>query len=207
VALDYEDFSVQLALAIVQPVVAFGLVWMGAHQYAYVSRPLGIALVVGGALVVLAAFFLEIPLLVHLLCIVALWLAISGVFGGVVGHALQERGVVAACTVLDVRTRVETRTSTDADGHNTGTSSTTYYDHELDCGAAPVTKLTSSSALAARGERLDVTYDPEGRMSPWPVADLPSSGSALVLGWIALAATVALRVAAVLFEHPPRRRR
>jgi hypothetical protein len=206
VALDYEDFSVQLALAVAQPVVAFGLVWVGAHQYAYGSGPLGIALVVGGSLVLLAGFFLEVSLFVHLLCVVALWIAISGVFGGVVGQALQERGVVAACTVLDVRTRVETRTSTDTNGHNT-TSSTTYHDHELDCGDAPVHTLTSSSVVAERGERLDVAYDPEGRLSPWPAADLPSSGDAAVLGWIALVATVVLRVAAVLVEHAPYRRR
>jgi hypothetical protein len=205
VALDYEDFPVQLALAGAQPVVTFGLVWAGAYQYAYGPKPLGVVLVVAGGVALLTGFVLEVPLLVHLLAIVALWFAVSGVFGGVIGHAMQERGVVVGCTVLDVKTRVETRTYPNENG-TSSTSETTYYDHELLCADAPVHTMTLASPAAEKGERLDVAYDPEGRLDPSPAGYSATSGGTAVIGWIALAAAFAVRVAAVLVEHVPRMR-
>ncbi|MBT2542903.1 hypothetical protein J7E99_19875 [Streptomyces sp. ISL-44] len=126
--------------------------------------------------------------------------ALIGVFlvSGHVEHAvLEERGVEISCVVREVDRRVETSTSTDAEGHTT-TTTTTYYDHKLDCPLGGPDELDGrKSKLAEVGADLAVVYDPRGKVSPQPARSLDPGGMRM---WvlIALCASLLLGVGAAI---------
>ncbi|MEU9377611.1 hypothetical protein AB0D94_28095 [Streptomyces sp. NPDC048255] len=126
--------------------------------------------------------------------------ALIGVFlvSGHVQHAvLEERGVEIICVVRDVDRRVETSTSTDAQGHSTTTTST-YYDHKLDCPLGGPDELNGrNSKLAEVGADLAVVHDPRGKVSPEPARSLDPGG---LRTWalIALGASLLLGVGAAI---------
>lgn len=104
-------------------------------------------------------------------------------------HALQARGATVTCAVLHVDRRVETRT--DSEGH---TTNRIFYDHELDCLEAPVTELITASRVAAKGEQLDIRYDPAGRVDPRPAAGLGDQPGPLWPGFALFGGGMLLRL-------------
>ncbi|MET9700840.1 hypothetical protein ABZY31_28550 [Streptomyces sp. NPDC006529] len=93
-----------------------------------------------------------------------------------VGHsALEDRGVEIRCVVLKVTERTWTESSTDAQGHPTSTTRTSY-DHRLDCPAGGPKHLDVPGRLAKEGESLAVLYDPQGKVSPRAAGDVHGRG-------------------------------
>ncbi|MEU9303275.1 hypothetical protein [Streptomyces sp. NPDC048269] len=83
---------------------------------------------------------------------------------------LESRGLDVTCTVLEKDSRVETSTSTDANGLTT-TNSTTYYDYRLACPGGRPTAMTTTSDVGHKDQQLQVVYDPKGRIDPEPARD------------------------------------
>lgn len=116
----------------------------------------------------------------------------SMVAGAVSDQALHERGRTTACTVQKVDRREVT--STDADGN---TTTDVYYDHDLACAEPRVRAMTTGSKVADRGERVQVVYDPRGRLDPRPAGSVGDPGTSLKWGAALFGGGVLLRV---LFE-------
>ncbi|MFH7595266.1 hypothetical protein WDV06_09185 [Streptomyces racemochromogenes] len=105
------------------------------------------------------------------------------------GWVLEGRGLDVTCTVLKKESRVETSTSTDANGY-TSTHSTTYYDYRLGCpGGRPAT-MTSTTNAGNVGRPLRVVYDPAGRIDPEPARDTEGTDVWVPAGLIAAAVVV-----------------
>ncbi|MEU8776872.1 hypothetical protein [Streptomyces sp. NPDC048606] len=125
---------------------------------------------------------------------------LAGVFlvSGHVEHAvLEDRGVEVVCVVRGVDRRVETSTSTDAQGHTT-TTTNTYYDHRLDCPPGGPSELNGrNSRLGAVGDDLAVVHDPRGKVAPQPARSLDPGG---LRTWalVALGAALLLGVGSVV---------
>jgi hypothetical protein len=107
-------------------------------------------------------------------------------------QALHERGRTTACTVQKVDRREVT--STDSDGN---TTTDVYYDHDLACAEPRVRTMTTGSRIADRGERIQVVYDPRGRLAPRPAGSVGDPGTSLKWGAALFGGGVLLRV---LFE-------
>ncbi|MES9606802.1 hypothetical protein AB0C69_06815 [Actinomadura sp. NPDC048032] len=116
----------------------------------------------------------------------------SVVAGAVSDQALHERGRTTACTVQKVDRREVT--STDSNGN---TTTDVYYDHDLACAEPRVRTMTTGSEVADRGERVQVVYDPRGRLDPRPAGSVGDPGSSLKWGAGLFGGGVLLRV---LFE-------
>ncbi|GGP90029.1 hypothetical protein BKA00_000732 [Actinomadura coerulea] len=116
----------------------------------------------------------------------------SMVAGAVSDQALRERGRTTACTVQKVDRREVT--STDSDGN---TTTHVYYDHDLACAEPRVRTMTTGSRVAGRGERVQVVYDPRGRLDPRPAGSVGDPGTSLKRGAALFGGGVLLRV---LFE-------
>ncbi|WP_326599308.1 hypothetical protein [Streptomyces sp. NBC_01803] len=201
----WSERCFELALAVGVPLLAVGGAAGGSLLVAH--GPDGWpSTLTGGGLVLVAcvgaffsgvlydntlAFFSGFPLLV----------ACIGAAGMVEEAALRSRGEATMCTVTEVDTRVETTTHTDSEGF-THTTTTTYYDHTLDCDATGGPDLmTRTERIADAGERIDVTYDPEGRVSPELTGDVSKGNHSneWMLG-IGLTVTLAIRVPVGLTE-------
>ncbi|WP_347630157.1 hypothetical protein [Actinomadura sp. B10D3] len=105
-------------------------------------------------------------------------------------QALHERGRTTACTVQSVDRREVT--STDSEGH---TTTRVYYDHDLACAEPRVRKITTGPPPAAkRGDRIQVVYDPRGRLHPRPAASVDDPGATLKRGAALFGGGVLLRV-------------
>jgi hypothetical protein len=131
------------------------------------------------------------------------WAAASTAAGDWVMHARAEE---TPCVVLAVDERVETRTTTDSQGHSS-TETYTYYDHRLDCVGDHPEEMTTSRPTVDQGERILVAYDPEGRLDPRP-ADGITDGRTWT--WVcvgALAVNILLHTGQVVLGRGPARRR
>ncbi|MBL7255776.1 hypothetical protein [Paractinoplanes lichenicola] len=124
--------------------------------------------------------------------------------GGVltVGQAgvMAERGVRTACVVTAVDKHTQTHTTYDSPGGGQSTWTETSYVHALRCEDPKVTGITTGTRLAGAGERLDVDYDPEGRVAPLPADVTDSRETTERWVWWVLAAAVLVRVTAVVWE-------
>jgi hypothetical protein len=136
---------------------------------------------VGGA--ALAAFpaFQYRPLVLAIVSFFVTGLGLYAFPVAVERSAIAHRGLVTGCEVLDVQRRDVTSTSTDANGGTT-TTTTTYYDHTLRCDVPAVTKLTTRSHPAAKGDRVRVRYDPSGRIGTRRASDTTDPSGPFWLG-------------------------
>ncbi|MFA3872996.1 hypothetical protein ABS735_04805 [Streptomyces sp. MMCC 100] len=201
----WRERCFELALAVGVPLLALGAAAGGSLLAAYGPDGWPSELV-GGGIVLIAcagaffsgvfydnvlAFFSGVPLL----------LACLGVAGMVDEAALRSRGEATTCTVTEVDVRVETSTYTDSDGM-THTTTTTYYDHALDCDAAAGPRaMTRTERLADAGKRIDLTYDPHGRVKPQLTGEVSEGNhSNEWMFGLGLAITLVIRVPVGLTE-------
>lgn len=161
-----RDF--ELARAVGIPLLAVGVAAGGSLLAAH--GPGGrVGTLIGGVLVLAAyvgAFFSGFSYgnVVAFFSGIPLFLACLGAAGMVEEAALRSRGEATICTVTEVDVRRETSTHTDSEGF-THTTTTTYYDHALDCDATDgPAAMTRTGKVADVGERVHVTYDPQGRV-------------------------------------------
>lgn len=120
------------------------------------------------------------------------FVAVAAADRAVEHHAFRGRAEATSCLVRDVERREVYSTSTDANG-NTTSHWDVSYDYELTCDGGRPTSMTLGHRPAGKGERLDVAFDPKGRLDPRPVDDVSDGGTAL---WVCIActgATVLLR--------------
>ncbi|WTW93892.1 hypothetical protein OG216_11095 [Streptomycetaceae bacterium NBC_01309] len=120
-------------------------------------------------------------------------------------YTLEQRGKEANCVVRDIDTRVETSTTTDASGY-TSTTSTTYYDHRLDCPGGGPGEMTLRSRAADVGASVLVAYDPAKNVAPRPVSGVDSSPD-IVWTCVLVGGAIALRVASTTGHAITTRRR
>jgi hypothetical protein len=104
-------------------------------------------------------------------------------------QAMHKRGRTTACTVKKVDRRVVT--STDSEGH---TTTDVYYDHTLACAEPRVRMMTTGSRVAEPGGRIQVVYDPLGRLGPRPAGSVGDPGTSLKRGTALFGGGVLLRV-------------
>jgi hypothetical protein len=203
VKIDYHEVGIRLVVAVVQPVMFSGLMLSGAYFNAYGSWTLGLVLVFAGLVIWLFSIFPEGPTGLMILASAALMITWPAAAQVVDSAALHDRGVRTTCTVLDVSERTETRVTRQGDG-NWSWTATTYYDHHLRCADDRLQTMTSSSRAADAGQRLDITFDPAGRVEPQPVDTVWAPAVWAWIGGIALAVSVLLRVIGVLWgrRHP-----
>ncbi|GAA4997630.1 hypothetical protein GCM10023205_83890 [Yinghuangia aomiensis] len=128
------------------------------------------------------------------------FVAVAAADRAVEHHVFQGRAEATSCLVRDVDRRVEYSTSTDANGTTTSHTNV-YYDYDLACDGGRPTSMTLGHRPAGRGERLDVAFDPEGRLTPRPVDDVTDGGTALWVSLSCLGATVVLRGADVFADR------
>ncbi|NSC24731.1 hypothetical protein FM076_27680 [Streptomyces albus subsp. chlorinus] len=204
--------------AVLAPLCAMALAYWGA-SYAVNGGPhssvyFGNAAVTVAFFGALASGFLtdtSHPLQPFVAIVTSLVLALGvvAVSSAVEKEAMRLRGVSTRCTVLDVDRQVHTSTYTDSNGIS-HTTTTVDYKHRLDCAAGRPDTMTRDEKKAGKGEHLQVTYDPRGRMEPLPTRDLKGDGSWRTLALVCLPAVVGVRVLAVLAavgEHRRARRR
>ncbi|MFI1256930.1 hypothetical protein ACH4U6_24570 [Streptomyces netropsis] len=197
--------SLRLAAAVGLPVSAVGLVTGARWLHAYgaggvVAGGLGVVMVLAAMAIWVFSPSLSESGVVFFVSAVTLAVALGGAYTGVDKWVLYSRGVRAQCAVLDVDKRVETHTTTDAQGFS-NTTTTTSYDHRLRCAGGRPRDMTTSRRIAGKGERLTVAYDPDGRVGPSPAGDLSDGRAARWVCGIGLAVTIALRVGDVLVHR------
>ncbi|MFG2621848.1 hypothetical protein ACGFXC_29940 [Streptomyces sp. NPDC048507] len=123
-----------------------------------------------------------------------------------VGHSvLEDRGVEISCVVLEVTEHTETESSMDAEGRWTSTTSTSY-DHRLDCPSGGPEHLDSPSRLAKEGTSLAVVFDPRGKVSPQAAGDVHGWGLRTAAE-VTVAAAVLMGLAGGIREAYGKRRR
>ncbi|MFI6598794.1 hypothetical protein ACIBHX_21265 [Nonomuraea sp. NPDC050536] len=162
----------------------------------WVGSVLSVLIVLGAFLLIFGNVLAHDGCLVNIVVFLALSTAVLQGRAAYEAWVLQDRGATTACTVLEVHTRTETSTSTNADG-TTSTHSTTYFDHTLRCDAPSITTMTTTHATGGKGAHLQVTYDPTGRISPRPTSDA-DLGSSLRWSIAGLALTILLNLATAL---------
>jgi hypothetical protein len=200
----WEDpgLFVSLVWAVLQPPLVVGLVALGEHLNAFgagLAQPLGVALSVIGFLSCVSVFALVAPGAAVLLSFLTLVLAVGATMGAYRDAVLQERGVTTSCAVLDVIPRTTTEFTTDANGNRTSHTETKY-GHVLDCVGGRPDSVLWADRVAEVGDRLDVTYDPDDRVSPTPARLVGMSDSARTAAFVLLGVTVFVRVVGVLVE-------
>lgn len=120
------------------------------------------------------------------------FVAVAAADRAVEHHAFRGRAEAASCLVRDVDRREVYSTSTDANGNTTSHWDVSYV-YDLACDGGRPASMTLGHRPADKGERLEVAYDPKGRLDPRPVDDVSDGGTAL---WVCIActgATVLLR--------------
>lgn len=118
-------------------------------------------------------------------------------------HAFRGRAETTSCLVRDVERRVEYSTSTDSNGMTT-THTDVYFDYDLTCDGGRPTSMTLGHRPADKGARLDVAFDPKGRLAPRPADDVSGGGTALWVSLSCLAGTAFLRGADAFADRPRR---
>lgn len=110
---------------------------------------------------------------------------------------LDRRGEVTQCTLLDIERREEA--AIDSEGNLT---SQDYYDHHVSCPNPQVEEFTSGEPVGADGDRVDVLYDPAGRLTPRPAAAVDSPSSLLRWGVPLFTAGIVVRILSELRVSP-----
>ncbi|MFD7236159.1 hypothetical protein ACFWAT_12735 [Streptomyces syringium] len=197
--------SLRLAAAVGLPVAAVGLVigarWLNAYGAGgVIAGVLGVLMVLAAMAIWVFSPSLSESGVVFFVSAVTLAIALGGAYAGVDKWVLHSRGVRAQCAVLDVDKRVERHTTTDAQGFSS-TTTTTSYDHRLDCAGGRPRAMTTSRRIADKGDRLTVAYDPDGRVGPVPGGDVSDGGTARWVCGLGLAVTIVLRVGDVLVHR------
>ncbi|MGW3723949.1 hypothetical protein [Streptomyces sp. NPDC000851] len=205
--------AVDVFIAVAIPVSVVGITYAGAMLNAHGP---GWPSAVFGAVMILAGFsggffsfllylrserwfiaqFLVMGLSSLLLCGVA-----AAVSGFVEDEVLQTRGRHTTCTVVEVDEQQHTTTHYDSAGNVTHTSTRTDYVHRLNCAAGRPDKFIMGVRWASPGSRLDVTYDPRGRVGAVPTELVGSEGESWPLVWagVGVVITVRLGYVAVFF--------
>ena len=106
-------------------------------------------------------------------------------------HAFRVRGEVTSCTVTAIEKRVHS-------SHDGG-ATRTFYIHELDCSEPHVSTMTTGAPVADVGAKVQVRYDPTGRVDPRPAEWAIEPERAFRRGLVALAIAVAARILLELF--------
>ncbi|MFB9903878.1 hypothetical protein [Allokutzneria oryzae] len=203
-----------LIIAVCQPLVLLGLL-AGVEHLAVHGPDTGTATFYKVVLVVLVGvvWLLSIVLSAHPLPLflgaVASMIAMGATVSGIESATIHERGLRTTCLVLDVAKRTETtshfESTTNPDGTpgpgRWTTTTTTYYDHRLRCDDGPIDKMTRHSVAADEGQRLEIAYDPVGRVDPMPASEVTDGSGARDIALIALGMAVVLRVGGVLWER------
>lgn len=196
-----RDWAPAALLAVGAPLAGMALIVARAALVAYGPSALAgnwagtallfVMMMAGYALLVFTQLRYE-NVLVFFGAFLLLVIGASMVAGAVSDQALHERGRTTACTVQKVDRREVT--STDSDGN---TTTDVYYDHDLACAEPRVRTVTTGSRVADRGERIQVVYDPRGRLDPRPAGSVGDPGTSLKWGAALFGGGVLLRV---LFE-------
>jgi hypothetical protein len=118
----------------------------------------------------------------------ALGVALFAIQYAVDDAALAHRGHTTRCVIVRVTEREQT--STDANGDS---QTTTYYDNTVRCAARQVRSVVTSRPAGKPRQRIDVVYDPIGRLAPVPANKVGGSGTALWVSIVALALGALLR--------------
>ncbi|MBQ1119305.1 hypothetical protein KBZ21_17655 [Streptomyces sp. A73] len=192
--------------AVGAPLLIVGMAYGGA-SYAVNGGP-DSSVYVGNALVIIAflgAFgtgFLSDPdhpfqPLVAILTSVLLAGAVLGVAAAVDDETLRSRGKATRCTVLDVDRQVHESTYTDSNGI-THTTTTIDYKHKLDCAAGRPDSMTLKKKRADEGERIQVTYDPRGRLDPLPTDRLERGSTWSSMAYLLPPVVIGLRTLVLL---------
>lgn len=164
-----------LILVLGLPLAAFGLSVVKSHAQTHVVNGLARFLVVTALFlllwgIVVLSSFLHHPV-VGVLTFFSLAFAVGSAGTSVELEYLEQRGRTTSCAVLAVDKRVESDVTPNGDGTYTRTTST-YYDHKLDCVDGGRTDLTLRHELAPKGHRLPVTFDPDNRLKPVAAGDV-----------------------------------
>ncbi|WP_151774795.1 hypothetical protein [Streptomyces abyssomicinicus] len=182
-----REWALGVVVAVVMPLsvvaVEAGFLLLRAHvPGGLLWAVLGFAAAFG----LLGFFFLNghMPFVSSALVLWSLGLVAAG-FGDLL---LENRGREVTCTVLAKDTRVETTTSTDANGF-TSTTTTTYYDLALGCPGDGPRKMSTTEDTGREGRTLRVSYDPDGRLPPQP-ASSTDHRELWTAGWLIAAAVV-----------------
>src|SRR5215472_4456988 len=97
-------------------------------------------------------------------------IAANSAVDAVDAQAFKDRGRVAVCTITALREYTRTERDTNGD-----TTTTTYYEHAVNCPGSYVSKLTTTDEAAGRRwDRISILYDPTRRLAPQPTKDLPA---------------------------------
>ncbi|MGI5347849.1 hypothetical protein ACQEU8_06590 [Streptomyces sp. CA-250714] len=200
--------------AVVAPLLVLGMAYGGA-RYAANGSP-GSSVFIGNALVIVAfitafgtGFLLDpdhpFQPLVAIVTSVLLALSVIGLADEVSNNILRTRGEATRCTVLDVDRQVHTSTYTDSNGV-THTTTKVNYKHKLDCAAGRPDSMTLDKKRAEKGERIEVTYDPRGRLDPKPTAMLAEKGAWRTVAFVLPPVVIGLRLLVLIAAALERRR-
>lgn len=167
--------AVWLVLVLGLPFAAVGLGVAKGHAQTQIANPflrflavVGLFLVLWG-IVVLSSFLHHI--VVNVVTFLSLAVAVTSAGTAVELTHLQRHGRTTSCAVLKIDKRVETSFFYDGQGNRT-TTTTTHYDHQLDCVDGGRIDLTLKHEIAPRGYRLDLTFDPDGHLDPIPAVEV-----------------------------------
>ncbi|MBO8192262.1 hypothetical protein ITI46_11375 [Streptomyces oryzae] len=188
------------------PLLVVGMAYGGA-TYAVDGGP-GVSVFFGNALVVVAfllAFatgFLYQPghplqPFVAIVTSVLLAAGVLGISNKVEDETLRARGESTDCRVLDVDRQVHTSTYTDSNGV-THTTTTVDYKHKLRCAGGRPDSMTLEKKYADKGERVEVTFDPRGRVDPEPTRLLERDSPWHTTAWVAPLVAIGLRLLVLL---------
>lgn len=129
----------------------------------------------------------------------ALFIGVTMIVESVEERALNQRGEVTTCAVVDVATRIETHTGSD----NYGTVSNYYYDYQLACADPRIQEMTTwNDPVAEKGDGIAVIHDPAGRLSTRPAAYVGDPRSSLRLGIACFVIAIVLRLLHELHVPP-----
>ncbi|WP_141577044.1 hypothetical protein [Actinomadura sp. WMMA1423] len=200
------DWAPAALLALGAPLTGITLIVARAALAAYGPSPLAdnwagtallfVMMMAGYALLVFTQLRYE-NVLVFFGAFFLLVIGASMVAGAVSAQALHKRGRTTVCTVQKVDRREVT--STDGNGN---TTTNVYYKHDLACAEPRVRTMTTGSRVADRGERVQVVYDPRGRLDPRPAGSVGDPGTSLKWGAALFGGGVVLRVLSEL-DVPP----
>ncbi|MGR6999826.1 hypothetical protein ACU686_19940 [Yinghuangia aomiensis] len=168
--------------------------WAAGAAWVYAETDAGVAallLLLAVAGILFWGFGHQPGMIVALVTFLLTGVGAMAAFHAVTEHAFRGRAVTTSCLVRDVDRRVETSSSTDSQGHTT-TTTNVYFDYDLACEAGRPSSMTIQHHAADTGERLDVAYDPKGRLDPRPAADVTDGEAALWLAVSCVGATAVL---------------
>ncbi|MEU7896354.1 hypothetical protein AB0B45_26300 [Nonomuraea sp. NPDC049152] len=168
-------FGRGMLMAVVAPLGAIGL-YFGAGMLNAYGPPwldnwaggllrLAMTLVAMGLIVFTSLYFEGV--VVFLGSFLALGIALFAAGEVADAWVLDQRGRTTPCAIVDIDSRVEQYTTTDANG-NTTWHTRTLYDHRLNCVVRDIGAMTTGAAAGKVGERIMVAYDPDHRVGVRP---------------------------------------